>query len=56
MFSSVGFGRFIVACPTWRPTWFYEGLMGAPIYALLIVPAAEETNSAMYEWLSNWVT
>ena len=32
MFSSVGFGRFIVACPTWRSTWFYEGLIGTQIY------------------------
>lgn len=53
MFSSVGLGRFLVACPTWRPTWFYEGLMGH-IYTLGVIDAhKEETNSANYEGLLN---
>ena len=35
---------------------FYEGLMGAPRYALGSVPPCEGTYSATYEWLSNGAT
>lgn len=54
MFSSVGFGRFIVACPSWRPTQSYEGRnRGSNISWGYLVHMEKETNSAMYEWLPN---